>query len=346
MTKTERKSLQEKLDREVSHMQYMKKAKNSGYICPLCGSGTHRKMTGALMYYPRTNTSYCHACGKFASVYDLIMYKYGCSFTEAFESLATEHGYDMGSNNFFIFSTPTPISRQTVQEKETEEEPEQEYDFSEYYISCRKNLADPRCKEYLASRGITLETAYSYYIGFDPIADPRNCPGGVPIPGKNIWRNARIIAPCTKDHYETRSIKELGNARAFKSRGHVRLFNIKALKSEGPVFVVEAFFDCLSIEQLGYHAVAINGSNNWRTLLNRPELSQYHGTFILCPDFDSDPGTKATVVNHFSDLATGLQEKGFTVKIDYLSNPYKDINEMLCKDKESLVARLQEQVKG
>lgn len=82
-----------RIRRDVPCTEYLRKARHGGYICPVCGSGTGPKGTGALKYYPDTNTCACHACepapgqkgkkARFFDVLEIIQQEKHCSFIDA-----------------------------------------------------------------------------------------------------------------------------------------------------------------------------------------------------------------------------------------------------------------------
>ena len=42
-------------------------------------------------------------------------------------------------------------------------------DYTAYYETCRRNLGNPAAVSYLQVRGISIETAIAYGLGFDPV---------------------------------------------------------------------------------------------------------------------------------------------------------------------------------
>lgn len=78
----------ELVKRYVKCEEFLEKAPHGGYICPFCGSGTHKKGTGALKIYADTNSFYCHACEKGGDVITLYQAVKGLDFMEALKELA------------------------------------------------------------------------------------------------------------------------------------------------------------------------------------------------------------------------------------------------------------------
>ena len=60
--------------------KYLTKSKHGNYCCPFCGSGTGPNKSGALEYYPKTNTWYCFSCHEGGDVIDLLEHEYNTDF--------------------------------------------------------------------------------------------------------------------------------------------------------------------------------------------------------------------------------------------------------------------------
>jgi len=52
-----------------------------------------------------------------------------------------------------------------------------------------------------------------------------------------------------------------------RKRGQVQIFNLEALAQLDNVFIVEGEIDALSIEELGFNAMATGGASNTRKLI-------------------------------------------------------------------------------
>lgn len=84
-----------------------------------------------------------------------------------------------GSKTAFCQQDDTESPPATKRPPEAQESPENTtVDFSQYYKECHARLTDPEALAYINRRGISLETASAYMLGFDPQADPANNPGG------------------------------------------------------------------------------------------------------------------------------------------------------------------------
>ena len=154
-------------------------------------------------------------------------------------------------------------------------------DLSDYFAECRARLHHPAAAAYLAERGISLETAAAYGLGYDPNADPT---------GSHRYC-ARIVIPTNRFHYIARSIDPhiQSTYRTLNNKGAAPdLFNRQALYTPGdePVFVTEGAFDALSIIEAGGNAIALNSAANGRLLLNALRERPTNHPLLLCLDSD------------------------------------------------------------
>jgi len=189
-------------------------------------------------------------------------------------------------------------------------------DYTAYYTECRERLKDPAAVAYLNGRGISIETAAAYWIGYDPKADPdvgRRIDGG-----KDFAKlNAKGSSPA--------------------------IFNSKALYAQNvqEVFVTEGAFDALSLLEAGYTAIALNSAANAEALINQLEKQRTAATLILCPDNDSDPKTAEKVKKEFGTLAAGLQRLNISHITANICAGCNDPNEALTTDRAAFVEAIE-----
>ena len=352
MTKRE---LTAEVKRLIPCTRFLTKSKSGLYICPICHSGTGKNKTGALQYYPATNTCFCRGgCGgKKYNPISLYMEIYNITdFETARDTLAEELGLDTGRKK----ETAAERKAREKKQKEYKEKRERElaeaqakaeaeaeraanYDFTAYYKACRARLDDPEALAYLNGRGISKETAYNCFIGYDPQADPASVPGAMgneyrPHPCK------RIIAPTTKKHYIGRSIQPDTAGKYVKMNptgASPGIFNKSRLAADVPeVFVTEGFFDALSVEEVGAAAVALNSTSNTEILLKAIREKPTGATLVLCLDND-EHGEKA-----ITKLQESLRELGAHYICANIAGNYNDPNEALQKDKEAFIKAVKE----
>ena len=217
----DRETARQEIRTRINCKDYLTKSKSGLYDCPYCGSGSGAHGTGALKVYD-TNTWYCHACHKSGDVIDLYQQETGADYNTALSLLAQEIGVTIdpyrpdaradfapapqnaptgGRRSDFngqgdVNTPPAAKAPQSGAESPTEATA----DYTAYYRECRQRLNDPAAAEYLQRRGISLDTAAAYWIGYDPAADPANAPGA----GADTQKPhpcPRLIIPTSAGHY-------------------------------------------------------------------------------------------------------------------------------------------------
>ncbi|MFR2886632.1 MAG: DnaB-like helicase C-terminal domain-containing protein [Clostridium butyricum] len=107
------------------------------------------------------------------------------------------------------------------------------------------------------------------------------------------------------------------------------------------IFIVEGIFDALSIEDLGYKAIALNSTSNVKKLINMIEKNKFqilNKTFIIVADNDeAGSRCKDNLVSEFKRLVLKFQVCELPLYV-------KDVNELLQKDKAKLEKILQIEV--
>ena len=322
---TEQEALQklnearDEIKRRVKCTEMLVKAKKGGYICPVCRSGEGPHGTGAVKYYPDTNTWACHACeqspgkhtgGDVIKLYELT---FDTNHTEALKALGQTAGVDVETplKEYGRAKNGRPEARSITPP------PPKVADYSQYYAESRGRL--PMAGEYLASRGISLKTAAAYGLGFDPQADTAGT--GHPCP--------RLIIPVTKSHYVARRTDGGQDFKKLNPKGSTPgIFNAAIIKGDRKeIFVTEGALDALSVIEAGADAVGLNSVGNAGKLVELLEKQRPAAAFILCLDND-EPGRKAT-----ETLREGLTRLNIPFAVADICGDAKDPNEALCKDK-------------
>lgn len=358
----DRETARQTIRKQIRCTDFLEKSKGSQYQCPFCGSGSGSgpQVDGAFTYYSETNTCYCFSCHKYADVIDLYQQENGVDYNTALSLMANElnitiDAYRPGAAEDFAEyaqkpaqepqsnqnereGSNTPATANTAQNGTQSATGATAADYTSYYRACRQRLIDAKAgadgRAYLEQRGISLDTAKAYWLGYDPVADPAG--KGHPTP--------RIIIPTTAAHYVGRRIDGNPNFAKMNVNGsHPGIFNHKALlmPEVGEVFITEGVFDALSVIEAGYPAVALNGTGNVKTLVKFLENQGTTATLILCPDNDQKPETKDKVTKAFNELAEGLQRLNISYIRADINGEYKDANEHLTQDKPSFLTALQ-----
>ncbi len=337
----DRETAKQEIRSRISCKDYLTKSKSGLYCCPFCGSGTGIHKTGALKVYD-TNTFTCHSCNKSGDVIDLHREQTGEDYNTALFSLADKIGITIDS--YKLSSTKNPVNlKQNFVEfhqrsySESTREPENATQspnsgtqvYTDYYQECRKRLNDPLAVAYLRQRGISLETAEAYQIGFDPHADTAD--SNHPCP--------RLIIPTSETHFIARRIDGIKDFPKLNPKGSTpAIFNNCALYTQDvrEIFVTEGVFDALSVIEAGATAIALNSTSNVDDLLEQLEQQKTEATLILCLDADN-AGRKAEEV-----LKQGLQQLDVDFITADICGGYKDPNEALIGNRDKFIKTIQQ----
>lgn len=321
--KEKMQNAKEEIKRCVSCQPYLSKARHGGYICPFCGSGTGKEGTGALKYYEKTNTWVCHSdkCKqpngnhRTGDVIDLHQQITGADYQTALIELGRKCGVDYAA---LVNDWQSKGGHHKAMENNAK-------DCTAYYAECRKRL--PLAMTYLKSRGISMETATSYGLGFDPKSDPAG--SGHPCP--------RLIIPTSNTHYVARRTDGGEQYKKMNPTGSKpAIFNQSVITADADqIFVCEGAFDALSIIEAGAEAIATNSTANTDKLIELLEKQRTKAAFILCFDND-DAGRRAT-----ETLRNGLTRLNIRYVVADVCNGYKDPNEALVKDKASFLEAIE-----
>lgn len=309
-----------------------------GIICPLpsCGHGAHGDGIVRNTKSKNKNALICFACGFKGSVIDLIQQEKSMEFKEAVQYAAGQLGISIDEDQAgFQVKRTAPAKAQ--KEQQVQEEPkaaEPIADYRAYYTQCKARINDERAKEYLQSRGISLKTAESYFIGYDDKWISPAAIAKLEAEG-NSWRpgaTARIIIPVSRNHYIARAIDSSIEKKYAKMNeiggGDVCIFNKSALYDSGTVFITEGAFDALSIIEAGGEAIALNSTSNADKLAQLLKEQPTTATLILCLDND-EAGNKTTEA--LKSKLDALHVKNYKANI---CAGYKDANEALTGNKE------------
>lgn len=290
-------------------------AKKKGtFICPICQNGTGADGDGMAINRkdPERVHLKCFKCGFYGDIIDLIKQARGLSSdAEAFATVRDELRItiDETEEAGIVVRQAVPI------------QPEPERDYTDYFAQMNANLDG--AKEYLSSRGISLETARRYLLGYDM----RYKAGG------DVWR--ALIIPTSQNSYVARNTDGKADKGArYRKTGKVSIYNAKALQNaqKRPVFVTEGELDALSIIEAGGLACALGSTSNAGKLAEYLKEHPTESVLLLALDND-EAGRKAT-----EELERHLSGLHFA-KVDIYGDS-KDANEELQRDPEGLRAAI------
>jgi replicative DNA helicase len=309
--------------------QFSVKSTKANFRCII---GTHEDKKPSMSYDSSRYKIHCFSCNADYDIFDLYAIKNNLTLNskEVFEgvynwlSISTDK---LKSNNSSLKENNSIVSSLS------EESMNKGTDYRQFFIEAQKNLSDLACVEYFKKRGIGLETANKYGLGY---VNDWQSPKGL-LKNKNLLKTPRVIIPTSDYSYATRDIRdELTEEQKKYSKtkeGSVNIFNVEALKQELPCFVTEGEFDALSFLELGYNAVSLGSASNTRSFLKKIKELSNNCSLIIVLDNDAG-GIKA-----ISALQDGLKEVSnlnpnlnFFIP-DKFCGTYKDANEFLVTDR-------------
>lgn len=292
-----------------------------------CLNPQHNDSDASMKYYTDGHL-YCFGCGKRYDLPELIADDNGLTIsapeTWAIVETWAQHGGFLPRIEDIPISAPDSAAAK-------------EYDQRDYFRRCAANRNDRKFIEYIEKRGITLETAERFNLGYRPKWKPAM---QSPLP-----YTPRIIIPTSDFSYSARYCGDPvpdGIAKVMK-KGHIRLFNTAAASRKCALFLCEGEFDAMSIEQHGGAAIALGGvSNKNRFLQAAPKLLK-NRTEPLIIALDADPAGKQTAAEILTALHGMRRNKQIPLFKIRLFTAYcgtKDINELHTKSPDRLKAIL------
>ena len=312
------------------------------YICPICG---HGKNGDGVKENPKSkdpNSIICFTCSFSGDIIQMWMNDHKIGYNEALQDLAGKLGITISKGGK---AAPAQIgSRNTTPpaERPRPASYDGEINYNPYFKECFNRLQNENqnapAVEYLEKRGISLGTAISCKIGYDPAADPASAPGA--LEGQRKPHPARrLIIPCNQARYVTRAIDEEKIDRRYwkmnnrlesgQAGGGVFVPEFAAMCDY--LFICEGIFDALSImeaaAQVGTStaAIALNSTSNVDALLETFKEKDKRPAGIVLIALDNDEaGTKAA-----DKLAEGLIHLTIPHARANICEGYKDPNEAL-----------------
>ncbi len=271
----------ELLEPDNSSKHKARGAKGYGYICPICGSGSGPKGTGITENPKSPNHFTCWAgCFKNASILDVISKRDGYDTQDYITQLRHICGLfnikldgvrsKQDPREDFAPDTTTEDSQRAPRAPILKGEADYFEDIAEWHNHIRE------C-DYLLKRGISYETQERFWCGYcaewkHPNIDPKKA--------QYVPASPRVILPNGGTCYLARDIRDnLTDEQkkyAKQKVGGSKLYNTSALYGEGTkvVFIVEGEIDALSIEELGFSALALGSTTNKDQLIH--ELKKAH----------------------------------------------------------------------
>lgn len=343
------------------------------YICPVCGNGSGKDGDGiALDTSSKSEFPHwkCFSCGLYADVLDLwradrsitdyaeafrTAYEYyGITIdrTSAIDDFASEIDIQARTSHVQTFQKENhetiPMNQDEaknsirsdlngIAEKDMFEQSvkaESEPDYTDFFLQANQNLMKT---DY--HRGISLDTLNRFKVGY---VEHWQSPKAL-SEGKNPPASPRLIIPTSKHSYIARDTRDNltdGQKKFSKMKaGNVNIFNISALwNADKPVFIVEGEIDAMSICDVGGEAVGIGSTSMIGKLIETLRNAQQRPAQPLIIALDNDKaGQEAT-----AKLSEELDKLDISFFVYNIAEPYKDANEALNADRDTLTDKVEE----
>ena len=317
------------------------------YICPFCG---HGKSGDGLAINKHSKGGFslkCFGCDFSGDIIELYQKMNGADYNTALSLLAEGIGISIDTTQA-VQNRPQTVSK-VLPDKNTADTHESQQiaaealvDYTEYYQKCTARLEDTSAISFLKARGITLETAKKYSLGYDPTWISPTVIQNQEAKGSS-WRPQpvqKIIIPTSANAYIARAMQQDDSMR-YANVGKPILFNVNALyEGHRAVFITEGAFDALSIIQCGAAAVGLNSTSNIHALLRYLNEKPTESILLLALDNDT-AGRKAT-----EELQIWLDQLHIRYQVTSICGSGKDPNEALQRDKEAFTAVIWNAIKS
>lgn len=306
--------------RPLTAFYRLEKSKGELYVCPICGSGTHKNKTGALSIRKADNRVTCFGSGHcfgekgqdtLGALRQLLA---GQTEREIFAYC----GYQMTGTPSVAAKEPRP-DRQKEAAVSSDSEPAQNFQAEiDRYAAA---LAGSEGETYLTGRGFTKDTMQRFKLGYDA---QRHCVT-IPYNSAGSYYGRRSTLPNARRPHD--NIKDVS----------VPLFNAAALYAGDVCFVVESPLCAISITQAGGAAVAISGTGGKSRLIDQLKNKPTAAALVLALDND-EPGREATAeIDVMLDEISAYHVNGTAALMGDTQDPAdadyrKDPNEVLQKD--------------
>ncbi len=309
-------------------------------LCPF-----HGEKTASMSFTDVENLFHCFGCKMGGDIYKYVQEIHNLEFQDAVELVAEKYGFKLTytetsqTNDFKNFQQKINL-------------------IDEYFKEMMDSEKSKTAKEYLTSRKFNEQDLKKYDISFidsnvedfqkfcdkNKISDFDLKKLGFISSNNNFLFKNRIMFPILNFRSETiayggRALEDFGpkylnssDSVLYKKNRNLYFTKefISSVKKKGYVFLVEGYFDVLSLNQLGYSNSA-SPSGTALTVQQLDAVSRYTKKILLCFDND-EAGLKATerVLEIKNQVSNQLE-----IHCLNLPEKYKDISE-LYEDNENI----------
>ena len=308
-------------------------------LCPF-----HGEKTASMSFTDVENLFHCFGCKMGGDIYKYVQEINNSEFQDAVELVAEKYGFKLTytetsqTNDFKNFQQKINL-------------------IDEYFKEMMDSKKSKKAKEYLTSRKFNEQDLKRYDISFidsnvedfqkfcdkNKISDFDLKKLGFISSNDNFLFKNRIMFPILNFRSETiayggRALEDFGpkylnssDSVLYKKNRNLYFTKefISSVKKKGYAFLVEGYFDVLSLNQLGYSNSA-SPSGTALTIQQLEAVSRYTNKILLCFDND-EAGLKATerVLEIKNQVSNQLE-----IHCLNLPEKYKDISELYEKDED------------
>ena len=308
-------------------------------LCPF-----HSEKTASMSFTDVENLFHCFGCKMGGDIYKYVQEINNLEFQDAVELVAEKYGFKLTytetsqTNDFKNFQQKINL-------------------IDEYFKEMMDSEKSKKAKEYLTSRKFNEQDLKRYDISFidsnvedfqkfcdkNKISDFDLKKLGFISSNDNFLFKNRIMFPILNFRSETiayggRALEDFGpkylnssDSVLYKKNRNLYFTKefISSVKKKGYAFLVEGYFDVLSLNQLGYSNSA-SPSGTALTIQQLEAVSRYTNKILLCFDND-EAGLKATerVLEIKNQVSNQLE-----IHCLNLPEKYKDISELYEEDED------------
>ena len=308
-------------------------------LCPF-----HGEKTASMSFTDVENLFHCFGCKMGGDIYKYVQEINNLEFQDAVELVAEKYGFKLTytetsqTNDFKNFQQKINL-------------------IDEYFKEMMDSEKSKKAKEYLTSRKFNEQDLKRYDISFidsnvedfqkfcdkNKISDFDLKKLGFISSNNNFLFKNRIMFPILNFRSETiayggRALEDFGpkylnssDSVLYKKNRNLYFTKefISSVKKKGYAFLVEGYFDVLSLNQLGYSNSA-SPSGTALTIQQLEAVSRYTNKILLCFDND-EAGLKATerVLEIKNQVSNQLE-----IHCLNLPEKYKDISELYEEDED------------
>ena len=308
-------------------------------LCPF-----HGEKTASMSFTDVENLFHCFGCKMGGDIYKYVQEIHNLEFQDAVELVAEKYGFKLKytetnqTNDFKNFQQKINL-------------------IDEYFKKMMDSEKSKKAKEYLTSRKFNEQDLKKYDISFidsniedfqkfcdkNKISDFDLKKLGFISSNNNFLFKNRIMFPILNFRSETiayggRALEDFGpkylnssDSVLYKKNRNLYFTKefISSVKKKGYAFLVEGYFDVLSLNQLGYSNSA-SPSGTALTIQQLDAVSRYTNKILLCFDND-EAGLKATerVLEIKNQVSNQLE-----IHCLNLPEKYKDISELYEDDED------------